>query len=328
MYHKYRDVNYRCLRFVGNYSYTESSIGELMKGCIVMLGETIKKYRKAKGISQEELAVRLHVVRQTVSKWENGLSVPDAEVLISMARLLEVPVSRLLGVEVEAGNVEDLTSELARLNDELAQRKQKELAWKRAGEKRGLILLLSFVSLMAALGIKNAVVSVVLAGVCMLLAVLVLYRNMALLTSITTDDMRIKTLRATTIINMAILLLCIVLAGLTAADVVTFTQHEEKMFALLLVSSVMILAGIVSPRLPFTRHTGLRLPWTVQDHETWDLAHRIIGYISLPVALLYIACALTVDDFEMVTLIAMLVWIGVPGGISFVYFWKKTHGRL
>ena len=298
------------------------------KGCVVMLNETIKKYRKAKGISQEELAVRLHVVRQTVSKWENGLSVPDAEVLINMSRLLEVPVSQLLGVEVEAGNVADLTNELARLNDELAQRKQKEIAWKRAGEKRGLILLLSFASLMAALGIKSPVVSIVLSGACILLAVLVLYRNMALLTSITTDDMRIKTLRVTNIVNVMTLLLCTVLAGLTAADVVIFTQHEEKMFALFLVSCVMIFAGIVSPRLPFTRHTGLRLPWTVQDQETWDLAHRVIGYISLPVALLYIACALTVEDFEMVTLVAMLVWIGVPGGISFVYFWKKTHGRL
>ena len=47
-----------------------------------MLNENIKAIRKSKGLSQEELAVRLNVVRQTVSKWENGLSVPVSDMLI------------------------------------------------------------------------------------------------------------------------------------------------------------------------------------------------------------------------------------------------------
>lgn len=39
-----------------------------------MLKENIKRLRKLKGLSQEELAIKLNVVRQTVSKWENGVS--------------------------------------------------------------------------------------------------------------------------------------------------------------------------------------------------------------------------------------------------------------
>ena len=97
---------------------------------------------------------------------------------------------------------------------------------------------------------------------------------------------------------------------------------------MLLIACVMIFAGIISPKLPFTRHTGLRLPWTVRDKETWNLAHKIVGYISLPVALLYVACSLTIENFEMVTLLAMLIWSGVPGGISYIYFWRKMHGKL
>ena len=58
-----------------------------------MLNENIKIIRKSKGLSQEELAVRLNVVRQTISKWENGLSVPDADMLISISEVLETPVS-------------------------------------------------------------------------------------------------------------------------------------------------------------------------------------------------------------------------------------------
>ena len=63
-----------------------------------MIGQNIQAARKAKGLSQEELAVRLNVVRQTVSKWEKGLSAPDADQLVLLAHALETPVDRLLGI--------------------------------------------------------------------------------------------------------------------------------------------------------------------------------------------------------------------------------------
>ena len=62
-----------------------------------MFGENLKAVRKAKGYTQEELAIKLNVVRQTVSKWEKGLSVPDADVLSKIADVLDTKVSLLLG---------------------------------------------------------------------------------------------------------------------------------------------------------------------------------------------------------------------------------------
>ena len=147
------------------------------------------------------------------------------------------------------------------------------------------------------------------------------------MTSVTTDDMNLKVLRITTIVNIAALLLGIVLSVLTATNVIHFSENGEKMFAMLFVAIIMIFAGIISPKLPFTRHTGLRLPWTVQDQETWNLAHQIIGYISLPMALLYVACSLTIVCFEQVTLVAMLLWIGIPSSISYIFYWKKMNGK-
>ncbi len=64
-----------------------------------MLGENIKSARKNKGITQEELAIRLNVVRQTVSKWEKNLSVPDADLLEKLAANLDTDVHVLLGCE-------------------------------------------------------------------------------------------------------------------------------------------------------------------------------------------------------------------------------------
>ena len=91
-----------------------------------MLSENIKAIRKAKGLSQQELAVKLNVVRQTVSKWEQGLSVPDSDLLISLSEMLETPVSTLLGETVMESEVDDLKAISAKLeviNLQLARRK-------------------------------------------------------------------------------------------------------------------------------------------------------------------------------------------------------------
>ena len=73
-----------------------------------MLSKNIRAVRKSKGLSQEELAVKLNVVRQTISKWEQGLSVPDSNMLISLSEVLDTPVSVLLGEIVEQTEVNDL----------------------------------------------------------------------------------------------------------------------------------------------------------------------------------------------------------------------------
>ena len=92
-----------------------------------MLNENIKALRKAKGLSQEELAVKLNVVRQTVSKWEQGLSVPDADMLISISGVFETPVAALLGETVNEPQADDLkaiSEKLEVINLQLAKAKE------------------------------------------------------------------------------------------------------------------------------------------------------------------------------------------------------------
>ena len=91
-----------------------------------MLNENIKAIRRSKGLSQQELAVKLNVVRQTVSKWEQGLSVPDADLLLALSETLETPVSTLLGetvAEAEADEVKALAEKLEVINLQFARRK-------------------------------------------------------------------------------------------------------------------------------------------------------------------------------------------------------------
>ena len=91
-----------------------------------MLNENIRAIRKSKGLSQEELAIKLNVVRQTISKWEQGLSVPDSDMLLAISEALETPVSTLLGETVAETKGEDLkaiSEKLEIINLQLARRK-------------------------------------------------------------------------------------------------------------------------------------------------------------------------------------------------------------
>ena len=108
-----------------------------------MFSENLKAYRKAKGLTQEELAVRLHVVRQTVSKWEKGLSVPDADLLVRLAEVLEVSVSQLLGPGCPRGPADQVAEQLARINEQLAikNRRAKRIWQCVAGVLIGLVVL-------------------------------------------------------------------------------------------------------------------------------------------------------------------------------------------
>lgn len=98
-----------------------------------MLKDNLKILRKNKGLSQEELSIKLHVVRQTISKWESGLSVPDAEMLIEISNLFETPVSELLGENIEESKENDLkviSEKLEVINEQLSNnqtRKRKKL---------------------------------------------------------------------------------------------------------------------------------------------------------------------------------------------------------
>ena len=92
-----------------------------------MFSENLKSIRQARGMTQEELAARLHVVRQTISKWEKGLSVPDADLLIRLAEALDTTVGQLLGAEIpeDEDQRDALADQLARINEQLAIRNRR-----------------------------------------------------------------------------------------------------------------------------------------------------------------------------------------------------------
>lgn len=293
-----------------------------------MLGDNIQKYRKARGLTQEQLSAQIPVVRQTLSKWEKNLSVPDAQALVRLSQVLEVSVEILLDTPQQG---ENLAAELARVNEELAERNRELEKIALEGRQRGIILFLSFLALGIALAVKSPVVSAVSVGVCILLALGILYRNLPLLSQggkMTPAQNRL--LKVVTVFDGVLFAGLVVLSVLVGTERVVFSQTQEKWLLVGLFSCLFLFFGAVSPRLPFQRHTGLRLPWTVMDEPTWNLAHKILGIIALPITVLYVAVALVCEDVDAVakaSVGALLLYIAIPGLLSLIFYWKQ-YGRL
>ncbi len=291
-----------------------------------MIADRIRAARSKAGLSQEDVALRCHVVRQTVAKWEKGLSVPDADVLITLADALSVPVSQLLGIpEIDPADHARLSEELARVNATLAEAASRQRLQDQANRIRGTMLLVCTVVLLIALRAGETLAGMAAVGAGLTLCLVLLWRNAGLLTHITSPGADVKPIRTVTAFNICFIIGLIVLAALMEEGIIALNEQGEARLVTVIVSTAMLFFGRIAPKLPFNRHTGLRLPWTVLNEDTWNLAHRLTGVIALPTVLLYTAASCILKPAPAL-LLAMAVYIGVPGGISGVHFWKKTHG--
>lgn len=197
-------------------------------------------------------------------------------------------------------------------------------------EARGGILLLSFLAVLALLVVGNELAAFLVSAACMLAAVWVLYRHLGELTDLSADNPKMKTLKFVTVFNAALLLLLILFVVLTGTGVVTLSEDGEAYLACALVTVLMLIFGNISPKLPFSRHTGLRLPWTVADEDTWIVAHRILGYLALPAALLSVSGMLVISNANRRVMFCVgvcLGWILIPSLLSYVFYWRKFHGK-
>lgn len=195
----------------------------------------------------------------------------------------------------------------------------------RRSEPKGRLLALTLLILGAALlaQVLGGLAGLVLLGAVLLGVVWDLARHLEDLTALPADSPKWKSLRWVTAFDAALVLVCVGAALLAETGHLPWTEAGERYFAAALVLAVLLFLGNLAPKLPFSRHTGLRLPWTVADEDTWTVAHRLVGYLSFPLALVYLAGLSLTAQFEVLTLGVFLLWVGVPGLLSYLYFRRK-----
>ncbi|MCR1875003.1 SdpI family protein [Paraclostridium bifermentans] len=101
--------------------------------------------------------------------------------------------------------------------------------------------------------------------------------------------------------------------------------ENNDMVIVTLASILIMVFGNSAPKIPFNRYLGLRLPWTIRDEDTWKLAHKILGYISFPIAIIMFISAFFFK-IETSSTICILLWIIIPGSYSFIFYYKKMKG--
>ena len=80
------------------------------------LGNHIKHYRNEKGLSQEELAERVYVTRQTISNWENNKNYPDINSIVLLSEIFEISIDNLIKGDLEQMKKEINSEEVKKLN--------------------------------------------------------------------------------------------------------------------------------------------------------------------------------------------------------------------
>lgn len=288
-----------------------------------MLSENIKKYRKSANMSQEELAMQLHIVRQTLSKWENALSVPDADQLISLAKILHVGVNDLLGTDIkDPSDIKELAKALADANEEIARYAEKERLHQEAGKVRGTIIWITLIGIVLIHMIRNDTAAIILSAIVGISVLLILYKNLTLLSIDFNGSDTSNSIRFITIFNILLIAVIATAAILLKTGVFHLSENQEELIAAGIISAVILITGTIAPRIPYNRHTGLRLPWTIANKRAWNIAHQTLGIISVPLSLIYISLVFFTGKMETVTIMTVALWIGIPGIISLVSFYR------
>lgn len=184
---------------------------------------------------------------------------------------------------------------------------------------------LSVLALVLSITVGNEILSMVLILTCILFAVVILYRNLSRLSNVSQYSPKMMTLQGVTIFTVVMVLYCVVGALLFQKGILPETERNGKIFIGVLFTMVMVGFGNIAPKIPFNRHTGLRLPWTVMDEATWIVAHRITGYISIPLVLIYLAGIPTVRNFAQFSVAILLIWIAIPAVLSLVFWYRKYY---
>lgn len=116
----------------------------------IKIGKFIADCRKEKKITQEQLAEKLYITDRAVSKWERGLSLPDADKMLDLCNILGINVNELLnGEKIDMKNYDKKTEELL-----IELSKQDELKNKRLITDMWVLTITTFIFYLALIGIS------------------------------------------------------------------------------------------------------------------------------------------------------------------------------
>lgn len=134
------------------------------------------------------------------------------------------------------------------------------------------------------------------------------------------DNPKVKTMRLINRLTIVIII-CIVFSIYSPFERL-LSSNTNEVIPVGLISIFIMIFGNLSPKIPFNRYLGLRLPWTIRDEDTWKIAHKILGYLSFPVAISMFILTLF---FKLNTIApaCIIIWIIIPSLYSLLFYCRK-----
>jgi len=186
-----------------------------------------------------------------------------------------------------------------------------------------LILLLSILGVTVALLCRDERISGILVTCCALLCMGVFYSKLPELSNVSEDSPKAKTIRHITVFNVVFIGGMLILGTLLEKGIIHISDATAVLLMPTIFGVLIFVFGNVAPKLPYNRYTGLRLPWTVRDEETWLVAHRLLGYLAFPCGILCFAGIVSPRASVIIPMAMLFVWIGIPALLSLLFFYKK-----
>ena len=177
---------------------------------------------------------------------------------------------------------------------------------------RRFLYLATMIVIVLILFLQNKYISVCLAIAFSLGAGVFLYKNITLLTDVSEDRVKTRTLKKAVVFCLVMVIIAVV--GIVLTEKELFTEYAERMFANVFIIIIIVWFGNIAGKIPFNRYIG--------DEETWNIGHRLLEYCSLPLAIIYLGLIPFVNNKNLAICIVAL-WIIIPGVISYLFYKRK-----
>lgn len=167
-------------------------------------------------------------------------------------------------------------------------------------------------------------VKILILGILAIISLVVLDREAGNIVGLSENNPKVKTFRLLNMLTIFIAILCFMFASSLTNNQISITE-DNKTLVIGLISIFIMFFGNLSPKIPFNRYLGLRLPWTIRDEETWKVAHRLVGYSSFPIAMIMFVMSFFIDG-NIVGITGVLTWVMIPSIYSYIFYYKKLKG--
>ena len=187
-----------------------------------------------------------------------------------------------------------------------------------------LFLIISLIILITGVVIPNSNLTASFIGAMAIVSLVIFDIQTPKIAKLSENNPKVKTMRFLNRLTIFIITICTIFT-MFSPNISLLSTKMNEVILIGLVSIVIMVFGNLSPKVPFNRYLGLRLPWTIRDEDTWRIAHRILGYLSFPIAIVMFVLTFYFDA-NYIAPSCILIWVLIPSLFSLLFYYKKIKG--